>query len=322
MPNILEQSIYNTIRYFSLFDMPVTAVQIWRSLILEQADARQRWGGQHLPNLREIREILHVSSWLAERTGKKWGYFFEKNREESVRRRRSRHVLAQHKWRLTRRLAVGLAAIPGVRLLAGSGSLALSNTRPDSDLDMFVIVRRGRIWTVRLLLLCAAQLLGRRRKRWDEVAPDRLCFNHFITDQDLVMPSDVRNVYTAVAYTHLTPLFGANVLEKFQQANAPWLRSYLMYPDSISLVPKQAASLPYFLKLFKKLLEGILFEPIGEILEKGAEKLQRRIIEKHRQPGRSGRVAVSDHELAFHPDSRVPDILRQFTQDAGQKALL
>lgn len=321
MPSILEQSIYNTIRYFALFDMPVTAVQIWRSLVLDQEDNRQRWGGERLPSLREVRETLNVSDWLARLVGKTWGYYFEKDKAESVRRRLDRHVLAQHKWRLAKKLARWLALVPCVRMLAGSGSLALSNTRPESDLDMFVIVRQGRIWTARLLLLFTAQLLGRRRKHWDEVAPDRLCFNHFITDQDFVMPPAVRNLYTAVAYTHLTPLFGAKVLEKFQNANAPWLRSYLMYPDHIPLSPKQAISLPYPLTFLKKLFEGILLEPIGDTVEQWAEKIQRRVIEKHREPGRSGRIAVSSQELAFHPDSRVPEILRQFAQDSAQKAL-
>lgn len=322
MPSFLEQSICNTIRYFSLFDMPVTAVQIWRALVLDQEDSRRRWGGRHLPSLREIQEVLRTSTWLQVRLNNQWGYFFLRGNEKSVRQRLARHILAQHKWRLTQKLVKWLAAVPCVRMIAGSGSLALSNTRPESDLDLFMIVRRGRIWTTRLLLLFVAQLLGRRRKHWDEQAPDRLCFNHFITDEDFVMPLAVRNLYTAVAYTHLSPLFGQDVLVEFQQANAPWLRNYLMYPDHIPLAPKQSIFLPYLLKFFRRSLEGILLEPIGDFIENWAEKIQRRVIEKHRKPGRLGRIAVSDQELAFHPDSRVPDILRQFAQDAGQKVLL
>lgn len=318
----LEQSIYNTVRYFALFDMPVTAVQIWRALILDPEDSRQRWGGQSLPSLDEIQQSLATSDWLASRVETQWGYFFMSGQAASVRRRLNRHVVAQHKWRLARRLARSLALVPLLRLLAGSGSLALSNTRPTSDLDMFVVTRRGRIWTTRLLLLFIAELLGRRRKHWDEQAPDRLCFNHFVSEADLAMPVAVRNLYTAVAYTHLTPLFGQEMFHAFQQANGAWVRTYLMYPDPLPLPPKQAVSVPSPLRFFRRFLENVLLEPVGNIIEVWAEKIQRWAIEKHREPGRAGRIVVSDRELAFHPDSRVPDILRQFAQDVGQRALL
>lgn len=322
MTGALEQSIYNTVRYFALFDMPVTATQIWRALVLGHEDSRVRWHGEHLPGLRAVRETLADSVWLRTVIETKWGYFFIAGQEKSVRRRLARHVIAQHKWRLARRLAGWLAAVPFVNMIAGSGSLALSNTRPESDFDLFVIVRTGRMWTARLLLLLVAQLLGRRRKHWDRLAPDRLCLNHYVTDRALVMPAAVRNLYTAVAYTHLTPLFNENVLARFQVANAPWIKSYLMYPDAPALPAKQGISLPSSPLWFKNLLEGVLNEPVGEALERWAGRVQRRMIAEHTLPGRSGRIAVSDDELAFHPDSRVPHILRQFAQDTGQKALL
>lgn len=318
----LEQSIYNTVRYFALFDMPVTATQIWRMLILGHEDSRVRWHGEHLPSLRAVRETLQLSVWLQGRVETQWGYHFLRGQEASVRRRLARHVIAQHKWRLARRLAGWLAAVSFVKMIAGSGSLALSNTRPESDFDLFVIVRARRMWTARLLLLLVAQLLGRRRKHWDRLAPDRLCLNHYITDQTLSMPAAVRNLYTAVAYTSLTPLFGEKILADFQHVNAPWLKSYLMYPDAPPLLAKQGISLPSSLLWFKRLIEGLLSEPVGEALEAWARRIQRRLIAEHSLPGRSGRISVSDTELAFHPDSRVPHILRQFAQDTGQKALL
>lgn len=322
MTPALEQSIYNTVRYFALFDMPVTATQIWRALILDHGDSRVRWHGEHLPTLRAVSEALNNSHWLHGVVEAQWGYFFIAGQEKNVRRRLARHVIAQHKWRLARRLVKWLAVVPFVKMIAGSGSLALSNTRPESDFDLFVVVRAGRIWTARLLLLFVAELLGRRRKHWDRLAPDRLCLNHYVSDSALMMPAAVRNLYTAVAYTHLTPLFGGNVLADFQQVNAPWLKSYLMYPDAPMLPAKQGISLPSPLLFLKRLAENILSEPVGEALEGWARRVQRRLIAEHSLPGRSGRVSISDDELAFHPDSRVPHILRQFAQDTGQKALL
>lgn len=322
MVSALEQSIYNTVRYFSLFDMPLTATQIWRTLILEHDDSRLRWHGEHLPTLSAVREALGQSPRLRGQLETMWGYYFLRGRQASVRRRLARHVIAQYKWRLARRLVRWLAVVPFVRMIAGSGSLALSNTRPESDLDMFVIVQAGRIWTARLLLLLVAQFLGRRRKHWDRLAPDRLCLNHYVTDEALTMPPAVRNLYTAVAYTTLTPLFGERFLAGFQADNASWMRSYLMYPDMPVLPSQLRVSLPSPLLWLKRGLEGILREPVGDALEAWARRAQRAMIARHTRPGRAGRIAISETELAFHPDSRVPELLRQFAQDAGQKPLL
>lgn len=326
MTGALEQSIYNTVRYFALFDLPVTATQIWRTLIFDLppagGDSRVRWHGEHLPTLAAVGETLKDSAWLKSVIETKWGYYFVRGQSPSVRRRLARHVIAQHKWRLARRLVRWLSAVPFVRMIAGSGSLALSNTRPESDFDLFVVVRAGRIWTARLLLLLMAQLLGRRRKHWDALAPDQLCLNHYVTDRRLMMPTAVRNLYTAVAYTQLTPLFNEKVLAEFQQVNAPWLKGHLMYPDAPALAGKLSVLLPSSLVWLKRLAESALSEPLGEALETWARRVQRRLISEHSSPGRSGRVFVSEDELAFHPDSRVPHILRQFAQDTGQKALL
>ena len=215
METMLERTIFNTLRYFDLFSMPVTAVQLWRSLIIDpDGSAGVRWGGQHVWPLSAVRQTLAQSPWLKERVASQWGYYALKQSvgesqgamQRAVRQRLQRHVLAQHKWRIVRRAGRLLARLPLIRMVAVSGSLALWNTRQESDLDLFIVARRGRIWTARLLLLLATQLLGRRRKYWEGQAPDKICLNHYITDGGLSMPTAVRSLYTAMLYLHAVPL--------------------------------------------------------------------------------------------------------------------
>ena len=151
----LEQVVYDTVRYFSLFKMPVTDVQIWRSLVAERETGGMRWHGHHVPKLKEITTILKESQWLKKRIGFCWGYYYlhvavldiatkENNPQftgqDYVRRRLIRHALAQQKWKITKRVVRLLAWLPFVRMIAGSGSLSFFNTEPESDLDLFITI--------------------------------------------------------------------------------------------------------------------------------------------------------------------------------------
>lgn len=318
----LEHSIFNTLRYFDIFDLPLTTVQIWRCLIVDAKPPGIRWQGQAIHSLADVRSVLQASVWLRERVGCCWGYWFLRGRQQLVPRRLERHVLAQRKWKIIRRVALLLAAVPFVRMIGVTGSLALSHTRPESDLDLFFVVRAGRIWVARLFVVLVTQLTGRRRKHWDREAPDKVCLNHYITDDSLLMPSAVRSLYTAVLYTHVVPLVGLEVYRDWQRSNAVWIKRWLMYSPSPMLLPRHTVSVPGSVLWFRHWLELLFLEPLGDVLERWAGRVQRRTIGRHTVPGRSGRIAISDRELAFHPDSKEPAVLHRFYEEYGQRSLL
>lgn len=304
----LDQAIYDTIRYYALFDMPVTAVQIWRTLIVASHN------GKNLGQLRyaDICHVLRQSPYLAARVQSQWGYFFLADQQGSVERRLLRYTIAQRKWRLLQDAARFLALVPFVRALFGSGSLALNNTRPESDLDVFVVARRGRIWTARLGLLIVSQLLGRRRKYWDQRAPDKICLNHYVTNQNMLMAPPVRNLFTAVAYTRLQPVFGHALLPDFQHANAVWMEKLVVSPAAPRLRGRREIAPGPVGAVMKSQFEKLLLEPIGDWLENQARRLQLKAIANHTAPAQKGRIVATDEELAFHPDTRVPALLAKF----------
>jgi predicted nucleotidyltransferase len=308
-PTWLEQAIGETVRWWALFNKPVTATEIWRALVRPKVR-----GGKGLErvSLWQIREALETSRWLGQHLKSKWGYWFMAGESsEIVDEYLRRHREAQLKWKITRRVGKYLQYVPLVRGLFGSGSLAVMNTRPTSDLDVLVVARGGRIWTTRLLLLIVAQLTGRRRRYLDREAPDCLCLNHYIADTQLAVPAEIHNLYTAMLYVHLVPLGGVADKEEFVQANA-WLTQWLVVPAW------PAATHVYTLKKkvawenIKQAVEGWLEEPLGRGLEKWTEGWQRRAIRKHTRPGQAGRIALSATELAFHPASKVETLLRKY----------
>jgi predicted nucleotidyltransferase len=319
--NQLATAIYHTIRYYDLFNQPVTAVQIWRSLIVESFQSHLRWAGRHVYSLKSIQASL-ISMRVAKRIESKWGYFFLKGKAGNVTERMHRLHEAQDKWKLTQRLIKFVSIAPFVKGIAMAGSLAEGNTRADSDLDVLVIATRGRIWTARLILIMLAQLTGHRRKHWDDRAPDKLCLNHYITDNALAVNKQIRNLYTAISYRHLIPIYGQAAFEEFYQANVSWQKKYLMYPEPPHIQSSFIVHTPYFGRVFKKIIEAILLEPVGNAVERWAEKIQRSSIARHTLPGQVGRVVLSNTELAFHPDTKVPGLLQYYAQEAGQQTLI
>ncbi len=304
--SLLEQSIFDTVRFFDLCDMPVTATQIWQQLVVAKS------GYDHHASLQEIQRILSESTWLQDQIGKKWGYVFLKNKEHLVRERLARHAIAQDKWKILLRCARFLAFVPFVKGLAGSGSLAQDNTKPTSDLDIFVITQEGRIWTARLLLLCVSQLLGRRRKYDEQSAPDMLCLNHYVTEKSLQVSSDIQNVCIAMLYAHLVPVYNASLFHAFLRRNASWMSWNVELPFRPDARHKYTITLNGFLEGVKHQVELLLLEPIGDFIERYAELLQRYVIERHGGLSQKGRIVLSYHELAFHPDTKVPATVLAF----------
>lgn len=271
----LDQSIFDTIRFFDLYEMPVTATQVWEYLVVSQSEYT------HHPGLQEVQRALASSAWLAEIIDTKWGYYFLAGKDYLVRLRLMRHAISQHKWKVVLQCASLLAWVPFVRGLAGSGSLAVDNTRQSSDLDILVIAQQGRIWTTRLLLLFVSGLLGRRRKHYDRSAPDMLCLNHYIAEGSISVSSEIQNVAMAMQYASLVPIYNDYAVRKFTQRNAFWIDQHVRMPVHPDVQHKYTVVLGSVAAFFKKELELLLSEPLGDYIEEMAEYFQRWMVRRH-----------------------------------------
>jgi hypothetical protein len=198
-----EVAIARSVIYASLFDYPLTLAQLHRTLIeSDQTPA-------------EILAVYDGSARLQSIVQHRDGFFFPAGRadllaERRRREARSRRFLHQHDSLL--RL---LCAIPFTRLVALSGSVAHLNLEPDGDLDLFIVTRGRRVWTVTVALLLLTKLLRRRRI---------ICANFVLADTHLVL--EPQDLFTANQLLHLKPLIGAEVLDAFLAANPFVTRLY------------------------------------------------------------------------------------------------
>lgn len=302
---LLAEAILATVLYHDLLSMPLTAVEVWRFLI------QPRGLTLSPPSFFEVREILAALAAAGTFT-RVSGYFALPGSTGAVTERLERHALAQRKWRRLRRVAWWLQAMPFLRMVAGSGSLAREVVKESSDLDVLLVVAPGRIWTTRFLVTVILDLF-RLRRRPTGATKDLVCLNHYVTLDGLELP--YQSLYTAYEYARLVPLFGEDVCWAFRQANRAWMERYLVrvLPDVASHQKCVPAS--RLLRGMQRLSEALLSGRVGRGLERWLGDLQTRRIERGRDGTMDrGRVVVSALHLEFHPRSHEAPLLAAFNE--------
>lgn len=218
-----EVAIARTVIYASLFEYPLTLDQLHQTL-LESAQSKH-----------EIAETYRSSLVLQAMIEHREGVFFPRDRgtlvgERRLREARSRAFLAVH-----RRLLAAVCALPYVRMVALSGSIAHLNLERGADLDIFVVTRGRRVWSVTVAIVLLAKLLRRRRT---------LCANFVIADSALAL--EQQDLFTANQVIHLKPLCGHDVFAELLAAN-PFVARY--YPNfAVPAAPKPGRTCGSYLK--------------------------------------------------------------------------
>lgn len=214
------------------------------------------------------------------------------------------------KWTRMLRRVWWLQAVPYARAMFVSGSLALGNTEPESDWDIFVIAQSRRLYTARAGLLCAAWMMGRLRTKRMRAAPDRFCFNHLITTDSLAIRH--RSIFVAHALAELIPMHDPHgFLPRLWDANH-WIADYVPQPWSRTSVRRSLAP-SRTLGSFRWSLECVLNTFIGSLIERGLRVwMQRRIVREPATHAPGGRIVADNRELEFHPRSFEVAVLARY----------
>ena len=211
-----ELSIARSVVYASLFDYPLSLAQL-RQTLIESAQTPS-----------QILATYNGSAALQETIEFRDGFFFPKGRGDLVEERRRREVRSRaflHQHRILLQL---VCAIPFVRLIALSGSIAHLNLEGTGDLDLFIVTRGRRVWSTTVAVVVLAKLMRLRRI---------VCANFVVADSRLVL--EQQDLFTASQVIHLKPLVGREVFLQLLEKN-PFV--FRFYPN---FHPADAASLPF-----------------------------------------------------------------------------
>ena len=230
-----ERAIARSVSYASIFDYPLTLAELRQTLI----ESRQT------PT--EILGIYSSSAALQAEVTFQDGFFCLRGREDTVPERQVREAHSRTFLRAHHTLLALVSAMPFVRMVALSGSVAHLNLEGTGDLDLCIVTRGRRVWSVTVAIILLAKLLGRRRT---------VCANFVVADSRLVL--EPQDLFTASQVIHLKPIVGVEVYRQFLAAN-PFVQRF--YPNFHAPVPprfslKQAAA-----HAAKRTAEALLFLP-------------------------------------------------------------
>jgi hypothetical protein len=296
----LQKNILSTIAYYDAMDYPMTSFEVWKYLTVISSEV-------------EKKEKINLIDVINELEGEKLrkfieeyhGFYFLKDRKDLVGQRLRKNKLSNQKLKILLGVAKWLRFVPFVRMIAVTGSLAMKNTESDSDLDLLIVLRDGKIFTGRTLVTGMVHLLGRRR-HGDKIA-NRICLNYFITTKSLEI--NLKDLFSASEYSFIYPVFGWHSFQKFQKENE-WIKKYKpnFYPDEI---PN--------LKFLKETFFTYRSRLVGEALlsysfiEKFLKKWQtKRIADDPRTHKEGSMVVANDDMLIFLPEPQGPRVFEEF----------
>lgn len=316
--NLLEKSILATVGYYDVLDYPLTGFGVFKYLINPIHIIAQLGFSQNL-ELEPINKVCYLdilkslnNQPLGNYIEEKNGFYFLRDRKEIIKTRIERQKISDQKWRKARKIIKWLQIIPYLRLVAISGSKALSNAKKDSDIDLLIIAKHKRIWTARFLLTLFIHLIAKRRHH--KKTKNRLCLNHYITDQSLKI--NFPSLYNSQTYSHLIPVLETEqgIYKKFQQANQ-WIKDYLFNYPKEEIPDQHQIKKSGCLGKIAKFQEFILNTFIGNVLEKFFKIIQKISIKIHsfRDKG-EGRVIANEFQLEFHPQSPELKIIDKYNK--------
>lgn len=200
----IKNDIIAALAYFDIFNYPVTQREIF--LFLGNVYNQQKFQDQ-LNSLVLNRIIFKLDE-----------FYSLQNNQKLAQRRRKGNKKAQELIETAEKVASLLSCFPYVRGVAISGSLSKNFADENSDIDLFIITAKNRLWIARTLMHIFKKFTFLVNKQ------HLFCMNYYVSEDGLEIVE--KNLYTAVEIATLMPLQGDIAFENFYAANS-WITNYL-----------------------------------------------------------------------------------------------
>lgn len=298
----LAKNILTTIVYYDVLDYPLTIFELEKYLMRAEV---KKPGGEEKLDLASIMAALE-SEKSKNLIGEYQGFYFLQNRQELVAQRIERAKISEKKLKIIFKLAKWLRYVPFLRMIAVTGRLAMKNAEKDSDIDVLVAIKKGRMFIGRLLLTLAVHFLGKRRH--GQKVANRICLNYFITDNTLEIK--LKDLYSASEYFFALPICGWETFRNFQKANN-WIADYKPNYRPAEIPGATIAENSVFFRFLQNFGEKLLdSDKIEQILK----RWQLRRIAKNPKTSQEGSLIIAEDEaLIFLPEPQGPQVFEKFS---------
>jgi len=212
----LESDILNTVIYFDIFDFPLTSFEIWKNLYSKEKS-----------NLKEIIDVLDNSDVIKEKLDKKESFYFLKNREDIITKRKSNYIVSYNKYKKGIKFIKLISHFSCFKSIFISNNMSIDNSKNESDIDLFIVSRKNKIWTSRFISAFIAKILGLRPTL--KTKKDKICLSIFLDQKDLNLKKvcSKKDAHFLYWVNQIVPVFDpSNIYKKFINENN-WIKEDL-----------------------------------------------------------------------------------------------
>ncbi len=235
----IRENILSTLAYFDMFDYPLTAGEIY--LFLKNKYVQYEFD--------EAVQCLMLNGTIY-----RFDKFYSlKNDPALIVRRNNGNKKAAELIKVAGRVSNILIKFPYVRGIAISGSLSKNFADDDSDIDLFIITAKNRLWIARTLMHAFKKLTFLVKKE------GYFCMNYYVDEEKLEIVE--KTIYTAIEVATLIPLQGDELFERFYAANT-WMREHL--PNKVMRI---SSAKPAKRMLFKSVFEMVFNNTAGNAID-------------------------------------------------------
>ena len=280
----VEEAIIRTVSYVDIFDYPLTAAEVHRYLI-----------GVPAP-LSTVQKILANGRLVPHHLSREQGFFTLPGREDVVKIRQERSAAANQLWPTAIHYGRIIGALPFVKMVAVTGSLAVDNPYGDVDIDYLIVTQNDRLWLCRAMVIAIV--------KWAARQGVALCPNYFVSERALAFSN--QNLYIAREIAQMVPLSGLDVYEQLRQING-WTANFLPNANGPG---KQIENQPVRGRVLRSSLEFILRTRPGSWLEQW--EMRRKIHKFARDSRANAETSFTPDWCKGHFDAHSQRILNQY----------
>ena len=309
----LQQSVLATLTYTDIVDYPLTAGEVWRFLYRPEGTVSQEDVNDALVELMGQGKVDREGDW-----------YMLNGRRSIAATRKERTELSKKKWRRAKSAAEFLRLVPFVRGVFVCNSVAIDNGKKESDVDIVVIIKAGRMFLARFAVTAIVQLLGYRR-HGTKIA-DRVCLSFYVTDDAIdfsslrLQPEDPQLAFWVATFVPL--INRGDTFQHVREAN-PWVLEY--FPNAFSTNPRnEQLAEDQLLNSVRLFFENAFMGSIGEPLEQSARSMQMKRMQRNKQSRQNEPttdVIISDTLLKYHERDRRGEMREKFEQRLNELGL-
>lgn len=260
-----QKTIIKTIIFFDIFSHPLSIYELWRYLSKKISFIELE------KELNYLIDNFHL--------GELNGFYFLPDRQNLVNIRRDRYHYSNRKFSKALFFIKLFKLIPGIKFVALSNLIGRHNLRDESDIDIFIITKKNRIWTSRLFCAGLMKILGQRPT--PENKKDKICLSFYIDEAHLDLSGVVAGEEDYYFYFWLAGLYSLydkqNYHYQLMLANS-WLKDYLPNGNFFLGNESYRESSSYYLNKKKEKKPNHSLSRLGDYLEILAKKFQLRIM--------------------------------------------